>query len=426
MPAPRRLALVLALLGLVGTLIAGPVAVAEPERSVDPASVERPRPGWVPPTGALLSDPMIHGRKRLILNRVIRAVRNTAKGEYIRTAVWNYDDRATTNALIDAHRRGVHVQIVVANTVRNGNWNRTVAALNANRRDRSFAVRCRGGCRGASIMHSKFVLFSRVHKARNISMVGSFNLTRPAGFRQWNDLVTTRDRDFYRSVLGIFRELAADRRVPRLFREIDLGRQKVTVWPSIGRNTIRDELERVRCRIPVGDRVDGRRRTKVRIAIAGWFDAYGTDIAKQVRRLWGRGCDVRIITTLAGRGINRTLRSKKGRGPVPIRRVTIDNNLDGIPERYLHMKAIAISGVFDGDTTANVLITGSPNWSARAQRSDEMVFRFLEVPKMTRQYIAHVDRLYRGPFSHRRAETAPILAKVAGGDPSLPRWFELD
>ena len=87
MLATRRLALVLALLGLVATLTAGPVAVADPPRSADPTSVEKPRPGWVPPTGALLSDPMIRGRKRLVLNRVIRAVRHTAKGEYIRTAV---------------------------------------------------------------------------------------------------------------------------------------------------------------------------------------------------------------------------------------------------------------------------------------------------------------------------------------------------
>jgi phosphatidylserine/phosphatidylglycerophosphate/cardiolipin synthase-like enzyme len=419
MLAARRIALFLALLGLGATLTAGPVAVAEP--------AEKARPGWVPATGALLSDPMIGGRKRLILNRVIQAVRNTSKGEYIRTAVWNYDDRATTNALIDAHQRGVHVQIVVANSVRNGNWTRTVRALNANRGDRSFAVRCHGGCRGASIMHSKFVLISRIHRAHDISMVGSFNLTTAAGFRQWNDLVTTRDRDFYRSMVGIFRELARDRRVARPFKVVDLGDQKITLWPSIGRNTIRDELEKVRCHIPAADAVNGRRRTTIRIAIAGWFDSFGTDIAKQVRALWGRGCNIRIITTLAGRGVNRTLRSPQGRGPVPIRKVTIDSNHDKVPERYLHMKAIAISGVFDGDTRANVLITGSPNWSARAQRSDEIVFRFLDVPKMTWQYIAHVDRLFRGPFSHGRTASESLLARMTGdGGATLPKWFELD
>ncbi len=105
----------------------------------------------------------------------------------------------------------------------------------------------------------------------------------------------------------------------------------------------------MRCQIPAEDARNGQRRTKIRIAIAGWFDAFGTTISKQVRSLWGRGCDIKIITTLAGRDVNRTLRSRKGRGPVPIRRVTIDRNQDRIPERYLHMKAISIIGSFDGD-----------------------------------------------------------------------------
>ena len=420
MLAARRFAVSLVLLGLAATLTTLPVPAGAADGD------RKPQWGYTPPSGALLSDPMIGGRKRLILNQVIRSVRNTARGEFIRTAVWNYDDRAVTNALIDAHQRGVHVQVVVANTVRNANWTRTARALNANRRDKSFAVRCHGGCRSASILHAKFVLISRVHKAKNISMVGSFNLTRPAGFRQWNDLVTTRDQAFYESLVGTFAEYAADRRLLRPYQVTDLGKQKITLWPSIGRNTIRDELEKVRCQIPQGEVVNGQRRTKIRIAIAGWFDSFGTDIARQVRALWGRGCDIKIITTLAGRDVNRTLRSRRGRGPVPIRQVAIDRNHDLVPERYLHMKAIAITGFFDNDPRADVLITGSPNWSARAQRSDEILFRFLDVPKLARQYSGHVDRLYSSPWSHRRTVAEPVLARMGTGTPSLPEWFDLD
>ena len=76
------------------------------------------------------------------------------------------------------------------------------------------------------------------------------------------------------------------------------------------------------------------------------------------------------------------------------------------------MKAISIIGSFDGDKKADVLITGSPNWSARAQRSDEILFRFLDAPKLARQYAAHVDRLYAGPYSHRRTTDEPLLARM--------------
>ena len=409
----RRLLVAVVLVGLSVTL-SQPVAVAAERRA-----------RWAPPEGAVLSDPMVPASARAIPHRINRAIRNTAKGEYIRVAVWNFDDRATARALVHAHRRGVHVQIVVASSVENPNWAWTRRVLNRSHSDPSFAVRCRGACRSAAkIMHSKFVLISRVHKVHNISMVGSFNLTRAAGNRQWNDMVTEHNPWLYRSLRGTFRQYAKDTPIASPFEVNKFGRYQVTLWPSYHRNTIRDELRKVSCRVPAGD---GWRRTKVRIAIAGWFDAFGYDISRQVRRLWNRGCNIRIITTLAGGGVNRTLRSPAGRGPVPIRQIGVDNDLDGIPEQYLHMKAVAIRGGFAGDTSANVLFTGSPNWSSRASRSDEIVFRFLSAKRLATKYAAHIDRLFRGPWSDLSRVEAPTLARrVAGGDPSLPEWFELD
>ena len=415
MPVTRRLLVPLVLIALTLTLTQ-PVGVAQ-------AAAERSRPKWAPPEGVVLSNPMVASGQRAIMKRVNRAIRHTAKGEFIRIAVWNYDDRATTRALLAAHGRGVHVQIVVAGSVSNPNWTRTQKVLNANRRDRSFAVRCKGACRSAAkIMHSKFVLISRVHRVHNVSLVGSFNITRAAGSRQWNDLVTVHHRWFYNSLVDTFREYARDKRLASPFQVKRFGRHKITLWPSYQRNTILSELRHVSCRVKAGD---GWRRTKVRIAIAGWFDAFGYDIARHVRKLWDRGCNVRIVTTLAGRGVNRVLRRPAGRGPVPIRQVSIDRDLDGVPERYLHMKAVAIRGGFAGDPNANVLITGSPNWSTRASRSDEILFRFLNAKRLVGAYLGHVDRLYSGPWSHAKTTLEPAAGRrMAGGD--LPEWFELD
>ncbi len=388
-------------------------------------AAERRAEKWAPPEGVVLSDPTLASGQRAVLKRVNRAIRNTAKGEFIRIAVWNYDDKATADALIAAHKRGVHVQVVVAASVSNPNWNRTRTVLNRTGRDQSFAVRCQGACRsGAKVMHTKIVLISRVRRVHNISMVGSFNITRAAGNRQWNDLVTVHNRWLYRSLVGTFREYARDKRVASPFQVSRRGRYQVTLWPSYQRNTILTELRRVSCRTPVGD---GWRRTKVRIAIAGWFDAFGHDIARHVRKLWDRGCNVRIITTLAGRGVNKVLRNPRGRGPVPIKQLAIDRDQDGIPEQYLHMKAVAIRGGFNGDRSANVLITGSPNWSTRASRSDEISFRFLNSGKLVTQYIRHIDRLYRSQWSYRRTASQPMLARGgARTTRDLPEWFELD
>jgi phosphatidylserine/phosphatidylglycerophosphate/cardiolipin synthase-like enzyme len=448
-----RLALVAALLSLLAPVaVVGSIsnsagaqtpaqAVVQPAAAADEkdATATRTdrRSSWTPPTGVLLSDPMIAGRNRNILRRVIRAINNTAKKEYIRVVVWNYDDRPVTNALLDADRRGVHVQVVVAGSVENANWARTRAQLNSKSNDKSFALKCTGGCRSRTkIMHSKYILFSRIHRAKNISMFGSFNLTTPAGNRQWNDMVTTRNFGLYKSLDQTFNEYARDIVLDAPYKVTDLGKYKVTLFPAFNRNPILNELKKVACKGASGGAGNAKGRTVIRIAIAGWFDAYGNDIARQVRNLWDRGCDIRIITTLAGRGVNQALKNPAGRGPVPVRQVTYDPNEDGIPERYLHMKNIAISGVFAGDNAANVLITGSPNWSTRAQKSDEILFRITKASKMVRQYIANTERLFFSEWSHLRTAPSLELLRRGAGDsgevPNLrtgenvPDWFELD
>jgi len=436
----------LAPLALVGPPTAGAAATtsAPVTAAVSAADAKAPassraarRNTWTPAPGVLLSDPMTPRVNRNILRRVIRAVNNTAKKEYVRVVVWNYDDRPITNALLEADRRGVHVQIVVAGSVDNANWNRTRAQLNRKTNDKSFAMKCSGGCRSRTkIMHSKYILFSRIHKAKNISMFGSFNLTTPAGNRQWNDMVTTRNYGLYRTLEDTFNEYARDRIIAAPFKVTDLGKYQVTLFPAFNRNPILGELKKVSCTGAKGSAGNGKGRTMIRIAIAGWFDAFGTDIARRIRALWDQGCDIRIITTLAGRGVNRTLKNPRGRGPVPIRQVTYDSNLDGIPERYLHMKNIAISGVYGDDPSSHVLITGSPNWSSRAQRSDEILFRITKATRMVNQYIANTERLFFSQWSHLRTEPSATVmrrgAAESGEVPNLrtgenvPDWFELN
>ena len=129
-------------------------------------------------------------------------------------------------------------------------------------------------------------------------------------------------------------------------------------------------------------------RTKIRIAVAGWFNGYGEEIARKVRSLWDRGCDIRIVTTLLGRGVNRTLRNPAGRGPVPIHSLYQDRDADEVPERYLHMKSVSIQGVYGGNTAASLVWTGSPNWSARAARSDEVWVKVFDAPVLAPRYAA--------------------------------------
>lgn len=421
------LAVLAALLPLsLGTAGAQSPATVRAAESVSSVAAARRAPRWVPPVGVLLNDPTTKDA-RAILSRVIRATDLTPRGETIRIVVWNLDDRRIVDALVRAKRRGVKVQVVVSGVVDNPSYTRLKTILNRNRTDQSFAKQCRAGCRSsASIMHSKIFLFSRVNGARWTSMFGSSNLATPAGARQWNDMVTLRSKGLYDYFVKIFNEYAADKSLAKPYEVRTVANTRVTLFPVGNRNPVADELRRVQCTGATGG-TGTRGRTKIRVAIAGWFDAYGAEIASQLRSLWDRGCDVKIVTTLSGRGVNKTLRARTGRGPVPIKNISVDRNEDGVPERYLHLKALAISGVYDGDTSASVVFTGSPNWSARAQKSDEVWVRMIERPGFVAQYVRKVNALYSSrDASSRRTTQQPGVATKQGQVFGPPGVFELE
>jgi phosphatidylserine/phosphatidylglycerophosphate/cardiolipin synthase-like enzyme len=410
---------------------AGPAAAPAPE--AEPAAPPAAKK-WTPPNGVQFNDPVVERERRTILHTVVRSINNTPPGEHIRIAVWNFNDRAATNALIAAKQRGVIVQVIVAGSVEHPNWDLLSSKLNAGKNNESFAMKCQGGCRSRTkIMHAKFYLFSRVNSARTISMFGSANLTTPAGRRQWNDNVVTKNAGLYDYLVRTFEEYAKDKPVKGgAFDQQVIGRYRVTLFPARGRNPVLRELNQVQCTGVTGGAGNGNGRTKIRIAIAGWFDAYGGEIAEQVRALWDRGCDIRIVTTLAGGGVNAILKDPRGRGPVPIRRLAPDFNGDEVPDLYLHMKSLAISGVYRKDTAASVVFTGSPNWSARAQRSEEIWVRILGQPNMVRKYNNHTDAMFFNPLSSARMLTRAQLARAlettadARGGTPVPDWLELD
>ena len=267
----------------------------------------------------MFSSPL-DGNGREILSQVYRSIYASPKGSTIRLVVWNFADPAITTALIAAKKRGVRVQIVVAESVKNKQWYRIRDALSENPDDRSFAVRCHNACRtDRYVMHAKIFLFSKVGQLRDVSMFGSTNLTKAAGNRQWNDQVTTANKGLYDFFVETFKEYAADRSVSGGNDIYDQGRYQVVLFPVPETNPVAEALEKVKCHPPRGsDQRSGKgKRTVVRIAIAGWFDEFGLRIAHQVRRLWDNGCDLRIVTTLAGRKINRVLKQRYGRGRVP-------------------------------------------------------------------------------------------------------------
>ena len=418
----RRLVLIVLLL-LVAPLLsalplhsasAGPIATAVPV-SARAWTPPKPPQRYNPPAGVKLNAPLATVAEQQAIRRHLnRTVDSTPAGARIGILSWNIRDDLFVDKLIAAHKRMVTVRVLVAK----GNWtsenpnplmDRLKKALrtkgkrwsNARRpkAERSRVKACRSSCRGPrGIAHAKYYLFSHVGPrlekplATGVVMQGSANATLVATNRQWNDLHTVKNRPaVYKYFAQVFKESERDKPVrPTYSRRSFKGlTAEFLPWDGNGDPTLK-QLKRVKCIAPSG------RRTQVRIAQTAILDARGELIARRLKTMWDRGCDIKIVYALMGNRILKIMREPTGRGPVPIQQITQDWDGDGVYDRYLHTKFMAISGVYGGDTAAEVSINGSTNWTAKALRSDETI-GIVHNAAIRRQYANWVDQRYSNP-----------------------------
>ncbi len=68
---------------------------------------------WKAYDGPFFNDPHVKSKHFVIEKRVIDTIRHTPKGATIRIAVYSFDRMPVAQALVDAHRRGVRVQMLL-------------------------------------------------------------------------------------------------------------------------------------------------------------------------------------------------------------------------------------------------------------------------------------------------------------------------
>ncbi len=392
-----------------------------------PQTTERRRI-YTPRTGVIHTDPRRADRRKL-LEHIIKSIGSTRLKQRIRIISWNIASRGFVDKLVAAHKRGVSVRVLMARgkAEGNGNFHRLRKALKAQRprgnrlpdRFRSWMRVCEQSCRGKrGIAHSKLFLFSKVGRARRVVMSTSANATEVAVNFQWNDLYTvTGSKPIYKGFVDAFAESSQDKPVRRAYREYH-GKDVVGyVYPWKGANARGDrvmtELKRVTC---VGARggtgVNGR--TRIRIAQDAIINDRGIAIAKILRTKWENGCNVRIVYALMGRQVLGILRHTS-RGRVPIQQVVSDFDNDGVYDRYLHSKAMTVSGWYRKDRSARVAWQGSENWSGLAKLSDEQGF-MIRRGGAEGVYARWVDYLFFNPPPPPPARTL-ARARARGVDP---------
>ncbi|WP_028642401.1 phospholipase D-like domain-containing protein [Nocardioides sp. URHA0020] len=389
---------------------------------LSPANAARDR--WKPPVGVSFNDPTGNADARgEIVTRLKRAIKHTHKGSTIRLSSFSFDRMDVAKLLIRAHRRGVHVQMVVMDHTAktdtlpdetedaddpeaepsavkpkpNKAQKRIVRELGQSRKRSSFIVFCTGSCRKGKTgdLHTKIYSFSRTGAAKYVVMATSGNLTNGSAFAQWNDMNTiVGDKALYRTWVKVFLQLKADRKAkPRrinysspvrsvyFFKQAAGAAQRTTsTTPALRRGSsdpVIQRLDKVGCKAPRGTGSAGR--TVVRVIMYGWYGGRGDRIARKVASLRRSGCLVKVIGSVLGPSTASILRGAK----IPMKAADWDfgdrvstngQKLVTGPRCYSHYKVLAISGSYAGKRTKAVW-TGSENWSAVSYSNDEVTLR---------------------------------------------------
>lgn len=374
---------------------------------------------YVPPAGPAFNNP--YGKTkdvRRLINQVNRTIDSVPHGGRIRISAWNVRSRNITNALIRAHRRNVSVQVVMDRA----NWNpnnpnadaaRLAQALKVGDKDRpkakkSFLRRCISSCRGRhGIPHSKFFLFNkvrvkkhqRVKTVRWVSMFGSYNATELGATIQWNDLYTVKEQEErYRNFLGVFDQMVRDKPIKNPLTGFDDGVIGTAFYPYVGRGATGDPVMDVLDTVACTGAATKTGVTRIRIAQTAMYGDRGLALARKLVRLRKQGCNIRLVYAMFGNEVLRIMRAAK----IPLTHLAYDANEDGLYDRYVHMKSMAISGNVGGNPAAKMTWNGSANWTSVALSSDEVV-GVVRKKWVTNRYMQWIDYM----FTHRPARWGP-------------------
>ncbi|GAA5152741.1 hypothetical protein GCM10023340_33560 [Nocardioides marinquilinus] len=322
-----------------------------------PGGVERPfrvRAGAImaPPAGDDVAD-------CTAVDAFLDAVEHAPAGATVRVATNSFHLLPVADALVAAHERGVHVQVLVDRRINRDDDAPDIVqrALGGDRSAESFLYRVRGSARGGpeGAMHQKTWMVSRTGGSRWVTMVGSLNLTYGC-LDQYNDVYTFVDRrDVWRAFNRVFDQQVRDRPVTDPARVVDLDGVRLWFHPGFSRED--DPVQRLLDRVRPGP------GARLRIVQLAWSGERGLDIARRVVALHDAGVRVDVVVGALGPLVERTLAD----GGIEVHRSPFDNG------DYVHHKLVLVSWRDDAGRVRRVVSTGSDNVGDAPFGRDEVV-----------------------------------------------------
>lgn len=362
-------------------LIIGLQVVTPPAHSGAKDCQDRGDSAYAPATGAIFNDPTGEGPDQYrIIASVVKNIKGTPPGGYIRIATLAIQARSVVEALTAAHECRVHVRVLVPGRA----WEdhavlRLREALGSDESKDSYITRCNGSCtsKGSKgIMHVKSYQFSKVNGDRHVTIYSSSNLTQNQATIRWNDAYqVVGDEAVYSSAARFFDKLivGADSSYRRLTKAAGYWQYS---FPA-GREFHLDLLEQTRCRTPSGP-------TTIRFMASIWKQRA---VAEKIADLHDAGCVIRVLLNL-DKMERPVLRTLLHRG-VPTRVGSGDS-----AEAATHSKYLTIRGRHDGYIVRTVYC-GSVNVSEFSTRTaDNSMLRIVDDTAAHAAYRRNFNRVW--------------------------------
>jgi HKD family nuclease len=372
-----------------------------------------------PRPGPVFNDPEGDTAEQYAIVRQIEGnVDSAPKGSVIRMAFYSINLPSVADKLIAAHKRGVHVKLLMDQHSKNAIWQRLVAELGSKVNTRtsasSYAALCYGGCvahhytdgKPSSWLHTKYYLFSGGGKPT--VTVSSANPTSAQAVVAWNNSYTAvGNSGLYNAYVKSFTEMskgAAGTHKANYYWTYG-SNPKAYFWPkgAGGSDTILGVLGLVTC--------STTHPSQVRVAMYEWTDSR-LPLARKLVTMASKGCKVKVIYTKDM--ISSKVRSALAKSKIDVRDTTHGKTSEGYAAHYTHNKYLLIDGRYDGVNGRRIVLTGSANYTANAlYHNDESDMKVTS----SATYLAYLQN-----FDDQLASVSALTAKqqALGGRPTIP------
>jgi len=270
------------------------------------------------------------------------------------------------DAIIRAHRRGVHIHIVLDVAAGTGGQPaRLKTELGSDRSQPSYLYRPLGSGLSHDTranLHAKMLQFSATGDRKLVTGIGSGNLSESNTVRSWNEWQFYTSPTIYSSLRKYFDAIAADQPNPTYYRSVTAGAVALYLYPG-GPDLTYRALGSLTC----------KRGVTVDVGMFQWSDA-GTQV-KKAQRLWAcaaKGARVRVAVNytssrplIGTRAAQALLKPKNGRPVLQLR------NVRKIDVGYTHLKSMIIK-----DAKGHTQVwAGSANWIDNRAFNTDVVSR---------------------------------------------------